>query len=128
METLNFEAFPLGGASIQQDMPTSQSVYCCLLETLLPLHWHCYTMFETRHCSEPGVCVYETFEHIGHRTQTYTNLYVKYPVPCSSVTNVCPSLQKTHTSSPVRHEHNTNLDTYFNRLAYQTLTVTHTNI
>jgi hypothetical protein len=43
------------------------------------------------------VCIWNTFEHIGHRTQTYTNLYVKYPVPCSSVTNVCPSLQKTHT-------------------------------
>ena len=68
---------------------------------------------------------------------TYTNLHVKYPVHCRSVTNVYPSLQKAHAHThthththtpPVRHEYNINVHTYLNLPAHQTLSHTHTNI
>lgn len=130
METLNFEAFPLGDASIQQDMPTSRSVYAVCYR-------HCsHCTGTTTPCSRPVTAVNQACVYMKH-IRTYraqnTNVHKSLRTKVSSALQQCNECvskltKDTHTSSSVRHEHNTNLHTYFNRLAYQKLTVTHTNI
>ena len=122
-ETRNFEAFH----SLEEMQVFSRT---CLLHNLCTAV--CYRHYShctgtATPCSKPVtamnqvcvcvcvcVCIYiyiyiwHRFEHIAHRIQTYTNPHVKYPVHCSSVTNVYSSLQKTHThitdTSRVQHK------------------------
>jgi hypothetical protein len=83
----------------------------------------CILPFGTHYCHCCGTatpCVY--MKQTGtYRAQTYTNLYVKYPVHCSSVTNVYPSLQKTHVTGTLRAQHK------FTHILQPSCTVTHTH-